>query len=338
LNHEVTTGAEGIELVESKDYIDEKSGRPGRYTKKVYHLESRVPGWVKVIAPSSALKLDEESWDAFPYSKTTITNRFFGERFSMTIESRHFDMDKGEQENALELPEDVLKKRVIHKMDIGAEQPTDKNEYKESEDPRLFKSGPFADKYQALTEGWQDRTETYMCCYKVVTVLFKIWGVQGKGESYLMDLETQIFLKFHKEIFCWLDDWYGLSLEDIIARETSFYEEMGDKLEVDEANGEGGKKQKKGKKSKKSSDEAEASSSGAASPAAEPRPTSPEPASDAAASSSTDASESSSKTKKSKKKKDKDAETEGDSTSTELTESSETPAPTKKSKKAVTAE
>ena len=75
INHEVTTGQEGIELLESRDYVDEKTGAPGRYTKKVYHLESRVPGWVKLLAPSSALKLDEESWDAFPSCKTVIINK-----------------------------------------------------------------------------------------------------------------------------------------------------------------------------------------------------------------------------------------------------------------------
>ena len=260
LNSEVTTNAEGIELVESKDYVDEKSGVPGRYTRKVYHLESRVPGWVKFLAPSSALKLDEESWDAFPNCKTVITNRFFGERFSLTIESAHFNDDKGDRENALELDEERLKKRVVQRWDIGADQPTDKKEYKESEDPRLFDSKNFADKYGPLTEGWQEKADPHMCCYKVVTILFKVFGAQTKGESFLMDMEGQIFLKFHKEIFCWLDDWYGLSLEEIVASETKFYDAMGDRLDVDEE-GEEGEKKKKKKKDKK--DKSQASSSGA---------------------------------------------------------------------------
>lgn len=268
LNAEVTTGKEGIELVESKDYVDEKTGVTGRYTKKVYHLESRVPGWVKLLAPSSALKLDEESWDAFPSSKTVITNRFFGERFSLTIESRHFDMDKGERENALDLDEDVLKKRVVSMVDIGADQPTDKNEYKESEDPRLMESKKFPEKYGPLTDGWKDRADPYMCCYKVVTILFKIWGVQGKGENFLMDMEGQIFLKFHKEIFCWLDDWYGLSMEEVIAREAKFYGDMEEKLEVEE-------EEDKKKKKKKTKKEAAAAGEGADIAASEP--TSPAP-------------------------------------------------------------
>lgn len=322
LNSEVTTGAEGIELVESKDYVDEATGNPGRYTKKVYHLESRVPGWVKLLAPSSALKLDEESWDAFPSCKTVITNRFFGERFQLTIESRHFDMDRGEQENALDLSEDQLKKRVVSMVDIGADQPTDKNEYKESEDPRLFKSEKFDEQFQPLTEGWKERVDPYMCCYKVVTILFKIWGVQGKGESFLMDMESQIFLKFHKEIFCWLDDWYGLSVDEIIAKEKSFYDAMEDVLSVDDdgQDGEGSKKDKK-KKSKKdrsakgsndaSSSDANAQSSSSSAPPTDDgsEATSPETISAATSTeTSVDAESSGKKKKKSKKKSSADLE------------------------------
>lgn len=324
MNSEVTTNAEGIELVESKDYVDEKTGAAGRYTRKVYHLESRVPGWVKLLAPSSALKLDEESWDAFPNCKTVITNRFFGERFSLTIESTHFNDDKGDQENALNLDEDQLKKRVVHRVDIGAEQPSDKNEYKESEDPRLFESKNFPEKYGPLTEGWQEKADPHMCCYKVVTILFKIWGVQGKGESFLMDMEGQIFLKFHKEIFCWLDDWYGLSIEEIVAKETQFYEDMGDRLGADDEeegeNGDGEKKKKKKKSKKDKHKDSEVVS---------PRYHSPEPNGDGeieeaevngastsnGASSSNGASETTDtsdkeETKKKKKKKDKSAATE----------------------------
>lgn len=297
-------------MVESKDYVDEKTGVPGRYTKKVYHLESRVPGWVKLLAPSSALKLDEESWDAFPNCKTVITNRFFGERFSLTIESSHYDDDKGDRENALELDEDKLKKRVVHRVDIGAEQPTDKNEYKEGEDPRLFESKNFPEKYGPLTDGWQEKAEPHMCCYKVVTILFKIWGVQGKGESFLMDMEGQIFLKFHKEIFCWLDDWYGLSLDEIIAREKQFYDAMGDRLDVEE--GEDGDKKKKKKKDKKDkkSDSAEASSSADASSSVTPEPevySTPRDASPSTDATPSEPEESSKKDKKKKKKKDKAA-------------------------------
>jgi len=277
LNNEVTTGQEGIELVESRDYVDEKTGLPGRYTKKVYHLESRVPGWVKLLAPSSALKLDEESWDAFPSCKTVITNRFFGERFSLTIESNHFDMDRGDKENALDLSAEQLAKRVVSIVDIGADQPTDKKEYKESEDPRLVASQKHSERFQPLTEGWKDRTETYMCCYKVVTILFKIWGVQGKGENFLMDMESQIFLKFHKEIFCWLDDWFGLSMDEIIATEQKFYGAMSDKLDVPEGE-EASSSKKKDKKAKKVPASApvstahSVSSSAAPTPIASPRP------------------------------------------------------------------
>lgn len=55
--------------------------------------------------------------------------------------------------------------------------------YKESEDPKLFKSeksgrGP-------LVEGWRDNHQPIMCCYKVVHAKFEVWGLQTKVEDYV---------------------------------------------------------------------------------------------------------------------------------------------------------
>jgi len=72
-----------------------------------------LPGWIKAVLPSSALKLEEESYDCFPYSKTILTNPFLGGRFSFTIESFHVDNDDGKIDNALNLPPDVLQIRQV---------------------------------------------------------------------------------------------------------------------------------------------------------------------------------------------------------------------------------
>lgn len=54
-----------------------------------------------------------------------------------------------------------------------------------------------------------------MTCYKLVSVEFKWWGLQGKMERYIHKVERQIFQKFHRQLFCWLDKWHGLTMEDI---------------------------------------------------------------------------------------------------------------------------
>lgn len=103
-----------------------------------------------------------------------------GDRFTFTIESRHFN-DNGQQENVHNLPADILKKREVDFIDIAAEK-VDKKDYKKEEDPTLVRSekanrGP-------LVDGWKEKTPL-MTCYKLVTVEFRMFGFQGKVESFL---------------------------------------------------------------------------------------------------------------------------------------------------------
>lgn len=103
-----------------------------------------------------------------------------GDKFVFIIESRHFN-DEGKQENVHNLTPDLLKKREVDFIDIAAEK-VDKKEYKKEEDPTLVKSekaerGP-------LLEGWKEK-KPLMTCYKLVTVEFNQWGLQGKVENFL---------------------------------------------------------------------------------------------------------------------------------------------------------
>ena len=47
----------------------------GQYTHKIYHLATRVPGFIRLLAPASALLIDEKAWNAYPYCKTVMTNQ-----------------------------------------------------------------------------------------------------------------------------------------------------------------------------------------------------------------------------------------------------------------------
>merc|ERR1719370_199668 len=62
----------------------------GQYTYKIYHLASKVPGWIKMIAPSGSLELHEEAWNAYPYCKTVVTNPgYMKDNFYIVIETYH---------------------------------------------------------------------------------------------------------------------------------------------------------------------------------------------------------------------------------------------------------
>lgn len=45
----------------------------GQYTIKKYHINNKVPGFVRLLTPKGALDLKEQCWNSYPYSKTIIS-------------------------------------------------------------------------------------------------------------------------------------------------------------------------------------------------------------------------------------------------------------------------
>lgn len=219
-----TNGGEGVEVIKNEPYEDANS--KGQYTEKIYHLGSRLPGWVKAFIPSNALKLEEKAWNAYPYCKTVLRNMWMGDSFTFIIESRHYDDDDGTQENVHKLEGDQLKKREVDVIDIAAE-PEDKKNYKKEEDPALVRSekgnrGP-------LAKGWQ-KNKPLMCCYKLVTAEFKMWGFQSKVENFLMKFERGLFYDFHRQVYCWMDEWFGMTMADVREYENQIKRDLDAKL------------------------------------------------------------------------------------------------------------
>lgn len=224
-----TGGGEGIEVLINEPFSATEGVQPktpllngsytaGQYTHKIYHLASKVPTFARALAPKGSLHIHEEAWNAFPYCRTLLSNPYMKENFLIKIESIHL-ADKGEEANAHDLDEETLAKREIVRIDI-ANDAVEEKDYKTDEDPSLFKSektgrGP-------LTEpGWETSCSAcpVMCCYKLVTVDFKWWGLQGTIEAIIHKSERRIFTNFHRQVFCWTDRWYGLTMDAIRAIE-----------------------------------------------------------------------------------------------------------------------
>ena len=47
----------------------------GQYTYKIYHLASKVPTMIRLLAPKGSLEVHEEAWNAYPYARTIYTVR-----------------------------------------------------------------------------------------------------------------------------------------------------------------------------------------------------------------------------------------------------------------------
>jgi hypothetical protein len=150
------------------------------------------------------------------------------DNFIVKIETIHLQ-DKGTSENPHRLPADLLAKREIVYIDI-ANDSISNSDYKESEDPSKFHStktgrGPLKGK------DWKDNVQPVMCAYKLVTCEFKWFGLQSKVESFIQKQERRLFTKFHRQLFCWTDQWYGLTLQDIRRLEEETKEELDKQIQ-----------------------------------------------------------------------------------------------------------
>ncbi|XP_075747148.1 phosphatidylinositol transfer protein vib isoform X2 [Rhipicephalus microplus] len=394
-----TGGGEGIEVIknepfEGKELLGGKYNK-GQYTYKIYHLESKVPPFIRMLMPKGSLAVHEEAWNAYPYCRTVLTNPdYMAGNFTLCIETMHAP-DNGTQENVHELPPEKLKIREVDVIDIASDPVLPKDgrrrhagcgagevflpvvstaasasttqtkinaitlpyqqlthdqephvlnlstphdgastastmaikgrlqqhprsghvgwhrngvmsnpflffvqvflpvvstaasasttqtkinaitlpyqqlthdqephvlnlstphdgastastmaikgrlqqhprsghvgwhrngvmsnpflffvqDYKEDEDPSTFVSkktgrGP-------LKGDWMKSCKPVMCAYKLVTVEFKWFGLQNRVEAFIQKTERRIFLNFHRQVFCWMDRWYGMTMADI---------------------------------------------------------------------------------------------------------------------------
>ncbi|XP_039875684.1 membrane-associated phosphatidylinositol transfer protein 2-like isoform X2 [Simochromis diagramma] len=206
----------GVEILENKPYTDGPGGI-GQYTHKVYHIGMHIPSWFRSILPKAALRVEEESWNAYPYTRTRYTCPFV-EKFSIDIET-YYKPDTGNQADVFNMSAAEKRQRTIDPIDIVTD-PIPAHEYKSEEDPRLYKSaktqrGPL----------WDDWIEEYnnnpgktpiMCAYKLCKVEFRYWGMQSKIERFIHDVGLRkVMVRAHRQAWCWQDEWYGLTIEDI---------------------------------------------------------------------------------------------------------------------------
>uniref|UniRef100_A0A182N4C2 Phosphatidylinositol transfer protein N-terminal domain-containing protein n=1 Tax=Anopheles dirus TaxID=7168 RepID=A0A182N4C2_9DIPT len=260
-----TGGGEGIEVLKNEPFDNYPllGGKynSGQYTYKIYHLASKVPAFIRLLAPKGSLEVHEEAWNAYPYCRTVITNpNWMKEKMTITIDTHSIDGDDdlennpgymkdnfiicieslhvgdaGDQPNAHELTPEKLKQRDVVHIDI-ANDPVSQTDYKETEDPTKFKSkktgrGPL------VGPEWKKKVSPVMTCYKLVTCEFKWFGLQSRIESFIQKSERRLFTIFHRQVFCWMDSWHGLTMQDIRELEDKTKEELDKQRHLGEVRG-----------------------------------------------------------------------------------------------------
>lgn len=139
------------------------------------------------------------------------------DRCSILIQSK-FREDKGTSDNVFNLSNEELQMRQVEYLDIAMDELQDRNYYREDEDPKLYTKTPLG----PLKKGWQDTAQPIICLYKLVTIKFHYFGLQTKVESFVFSYEKDIFIRFHKQLFCWQHDWMPLTMEEIAEKEDEY--------------------------------------------------------------------------------------------------------------------
>uniref|UniRef100_A0AAY5EMS5 Phosphatidylinositol transfer protein beta isoform n=1 Tax=Electrophorus electricus TaxID=8005 RepID=A0AAY5EMS5_ELEEL len=214
-----TGGGEGIEVLKNEPY--EKDGERGQYTHKIYHLKSKVPGFVRMIAPEGSLVFHEKAWNSYPYCRTILVNTVY--------DYHNISLGSCFEQQVHKLDSSTWNSVEVMPIDIADRAQVAPGDYKTDEDPALFKSaktgrGPLGPHWKK--ELVSNPESPRMCAYKLVTVKFRWWGLQNKVENFIHKQEKRIFTNFHRQLFCWIDKWVELSMEDIRRMEDDTQKEL----------------------------------------------------------------------------------------------------------------
>ncbi|CAM4728880.1 unnamed protein product [Leuciscus chuanchicus] len=231
----------GVEILENRPYIDGPGGS-GQYTHKVYHIGQHIPSWFRSILPKAALRVEEESWNAYPYTRTRYTCPFV-EKFSIDIET-YYKPDTGCHNDVFNMSSAERRQRDIDPIDIVKDFIAP-HEYLVEEDPKLYKSnktqrGPLSDDWITEINNNPGKMPV-MCAYKLCKVEFRYWGMQSKIERFIHDVGLRkVMVRAHRQAWCWQDEWYGLTMEDIRQLELETQLALQQKMAQYSCNEEGG--------------------------------------------------------------------------------------------------
>ncbi|EAW59744.1 phosphatidylinositol transfer protein, beta, isoform CRA_b [Homo sapiens] len=163
-----------------------------------------------------------------PTVEQVSLNEYMKDDFFIKIETWH-KPDLGTLENVHGLDPNTWKTVEIVHIDIADRSQVEPADYKADEDPALFQSvktkrGPLGPNWKKELANSPDCPQ--MCAYKLVTIKFKWWGLQSKVENFIQKQEKRIFTNFHRQLFCWIDKWIDLTMEDIRRMEDETQKEL----------------------------------------------------------------------------------------------------------------
>eukprot|EP00057_Strongylocentrotus_purpuratus_P012114 XP_011666588.1 PREDICTED: phosphatidylinositol transfer protein alpha isoform isoform X1 [Strongylocentrotus purpuratus] len=207
-----TGGGEGVEIVTNEPGTSD-TGEECQYYHKILHLASKVPSFIRLLAPKGALEVHSKAWNYHPKIHTEYSNPdYMKDAFLVDVQTIFKDNDKATEENVFDLDDEKKAKRETIELDIVNDR-VSPSDYSEDTDPtkvRLEKisRGP-------LTADWKDTETKFLTVYMFVEIKFKWWGLQTKVQSVIHRALTRFYGNFYRTLICSLDEWYGMTMENI---------------------------------------------------------------------------------------------------------------------------
>ena len=126
-----TGDEEGIEVLKNEPY--KKHDETEQNTHKICHLKSKVPAFMKMIAPEGSLVFHKKAWNAYPYCRNIVTNEYMEDDFFIKIETWH-NPDLGTVENVHGLEPNTWKAAETVHINIADRSQVEPADYKADED------------------------------------------------------------------------------------------------------------------------------------------------------------------------------------------------------------
>uniref|UniRef100_A0A6I8P579 Phosphatidylinositol transfer protein cytoplasmic 1 n=1 Tax=Ornithorhynchus anatinus TaxID=9258 RepID=A0A6I8P579_ORNAN len=161
------------------------------------------------------------------HTRSQLPQCSFLPKFSIHIETKYED-NKGSNDSIFDSEAKDLEREVCF-IDIASDEIPERY-YKESEDPKHFKSEKTG--RGQLREGWRDNHQPIMCSYKLVTVKFEVWGLQTRVEQFVHKVVRDILLIGHRQAFAWVDEWYDMTMDEVREFERATQEATNKKIGV----------------------------------------------------------------------------------------------------------
>jgi len=178
----------------------------------------------------------EKAWNCFPVARTEISHPSFS-KFRIHIETINVLAERGSDgklifpDNVLPYTADELKKRKIRVVDIADNKDVDAGAYSAATDPQLVSSkkagrGP-------LRENWFNQASgPCMVAYRKVVIECSYFGISRTVEDYLEGYENGLFKNTHRKLFSWMDEWYGLTEQQIRDLEKQMNQDMNRRMKL----------------------------------------------------------------------------------------------------------